>query len=245
MHEDDLKQLHYVEAVSIVSTRPGDRFSVEGLAPDVPRDEDAGDPAIRFLRTDEDFIPLMGIDIFEGRNHRRTSGDKSEFVLNESAKRALRLDNPVGIRATSVFGKDGEIVGICRDFHYASLQQIIEPLVIEVNPDPENRVIWVSFIMVRLAPGNILEMISGIEAVMKENAEGTDQGFCNLCHFHFLPGSIRALCILRRIEDQAGRDKKGNGCAGYLHCSDHVQDLSSVCIGSHSDSPATRLFFHE
>lgn len=143
---------------------------MEGLYPEVPR-EDENNPSLRFLRTDEDFIPLMDINILQGRNLKRSSDSLSKFILNESAVRVLHLENPVGVKATSYFGQRGEIVGVTKDFNYASLHENIEPLVLEVNYNPEFRGLWYQFLLLRLIPGDISGMVEAIEGRMHEMAE--------------------------------------------------------------------------
>lgn len=174
--KEEIGKLAFVKGASLTSHLPGDRFSVEGLYPEGPRVEE-NDPALRFLRVDEDFIPLMGIEILQGRNLRWTSGEQSEYLLNESAVLALDLDEPLGVRATSYFGQSGEIVGVTRDFHYASLQQVIEPLVLEVNYDPSFRGLLYQFLLLRLSPGDVPGMIANIEERMNEMAAGYAMDF--------------------------------------------------------------------
>jgi putative ABC transport system permease protein len=174
--KEEINKLAFVRGATMISHLPGDRFSVEGLYPDIPQDQDS-DPSVRFLRVDEDFIPLMGIELLHGRNLNRTSGDRSEFLLNESAVLALKLDKPVGIKATSYFGQSGDIVGVTKDFHFASLQQMIEPLVLEVNYNPAFRNLWYQFLLLRLSPGDISEMTETIKEKMNEVAEGYAMDF--------------------------------------------------------------------
>jgi putative ABC transport system permease protein len=175
--KDELNQLAFVKGSTFTSGLPGDRFSVEGLTPDIPRDEEFDNPSIRFLRVDEDFIPLMGIRITEGRNLKHTSGKNSEFLINEAARKVLELQDPVGLPAESMFGQQGDIVGVTEDFHYASLQQIIEPLVLEVNYDPEFRGLWYQYLLLKLEPGNLDEKIAALKSKMEELAEGYIMNF--------------------------------------------------------------------
>jgi len=174
--KEEISKLAFVRGATMISQLPGDRFSVEALFPDTPG-EDNNAPSMRFLRVDEDFISLMGIEVLHGRNLKRTSGDKSEFLLNESAVQALKLEEPVGVKATSYFGQPGEIVGVTKDFHFASLQQMIEPLVLEVNYDPAFRKLWYQFLLLRLSPGDISVMTETIKEKMNEVAEGYAMDF--------------------------------------------------------------------
>lgn len=171
MLKDELKKLAFINGATITSGLPGDRFSVESLRPEVARGEESDNPSMRFLRVDEDFISLMGIEITQGRNLKKTSGQDSEFILNEAAAQALQLDDPVGLNAESMFGQQGRIVGITKNFHYASLDHNIEPLVLEVNYDPEFRGMWYQYLLLRLSPGDLSEKIQTIQNMMEELAD--------------------------------------------------------------------------
>jgi len=169
--KEEISKLAFVKNASMISTLIGDRFSVEGLYPEIPREEDS-DPSLRFLRVDEDFIPLMNIEILDGRNLKHPGDSLSEYILNESAVRVLQLRNPVGVKASSYLGQQGEIVGVTRDFHFASLQQNIEPLVLEINYDPEFWGLWYNHLLLRVTPGDLAEMTDAIEKRMQEISEG-------------------------------------------------------------------------
>ncbi|HEC45119.1 MAG TPA: ABC transporter permease [Bacteroides sp.] len=175
--KDEMKTLAFVKGATMISHLPGDRFSVEVLTPDVPRDDYFDSPSMRFLRIDEDFVPLMGIKITRGRNLRRPSGDKSEYILNEAAVKILELEDPIGVKAESYFGQNGEIVGVTENFHFASLQQVIEPLVLEINYDPDFRKLWSRNILLRLTPGDLSEKIKMLEDKMEELSESSIMGY--------------------------------------------------------------------
>ncbi len=177
--KDEISKLAFVKDASMISTLPGDRFSVEGLYPEVPRDEEIN-PSVRFLRVDEDFIPMMNIEVLAGRNLKHPGDGQSEFILNEAAVEVLQLENPIGIRATSYFGQKGDIVGVCRDFNFASLHETIEPLVLEVNYDGEFRMRWYPYLLLRTEPGNISDMAAAIEKKMDDMVEGYIMDFTML-----------------------------------------------------------------
>jgi putative ABC transport system permease protein len=170
--KNELQKLPFVLKTSFTSTVIGDIFSVEGWTPDQPS-ENFKNPALRFLRIDEDFIPLLNINLVEGRNFNLPAGNNSEFIMNRLAIKALDISNPIGAKGTSYFGKTGEIVGITENFHFASLHNLIEPLVLEYNLDPEYRKLFIGNMLVRLAPGNTVKNIEDLQKAIEEIAPGT------------------------------------------------------------------------
>jgi putative ABC transport system permease protein len=172
MFKDELQKLPFVLKVSFTSDIIGDRFSVEGWSPDKPP-ENFNNPPLRFLRVDEDFLPLLNINIEEGRNFYPPAAGKTEFIMNKLAIKALGLTDPIGVKGTSYLGKYGEIVGITDNFHFASLHNLIEPLVMEYNLEPKYRNIMIGNMLIRLGPGNTVKNIESLRKTIEKIAPGT------------------------------------------------------------------------
>lgn len=129
---------------------------------------------LRFVRVDEDFINTLNIDIIEGRDFSQISPNLGAFILNESAVKALNLKEPIGQMATTLFGTKGEIVGIVKDFHFASLHNIIEPLVIEYLPiNSEFRSLAITYLLVKIQGSSIPEALEFLETKVGEIAPGS------------------------------------------------------------------------
>ena len=171
--KDELANIPVIEGASVTSHIIGDRFSVEGLDPDnLP--EDAERPSLRFLRVDEDFLDLLKIKLIEGRNFDTPPEGESQFLLNKKAVEVLGLEYPTGTGGTSFFGQYGEIRGVVDDFHFASLHQTIEPLVLEFNVGQEFRQLWVNNMLIRLIPGDSRDLIPELEKYIKKIAPETN-----------------------------------------------------------------------
>lgn len=115
---------------------------------------------------DDGYIPATGIEVIAGRNftesdlQRMVKDTVSAFILNEVAAQELGLevDNAVGTQLR-MSGRKGEVVGIVRDFHFASLHEKIKPLLFFVEPDQA------SFYFVRLAPGRTEAALQDLKEV--------------------------------------------------------------------------------
>lgn len=84
---------------------------------------------------DNNFIPFFKMTMAQGRNFTGAPGDSSHFILNEAAVKAIRLKDPVGKRFRLKWN-DGTIIGVVKDFHFASLKHKIEPAVFYFNKQP-------------------------------------------------------------------------------------------------------------
>jgi putative ABC transport system permease protein len=88
------------------------------------------------VSVDDDYIRALNMEIIAGRNFtegdfkRAASDTVFSFIVNESALSALSVtvEKAVGKKAR-VSGRQGEIVGVVRDFHFTSLHKPIGPLV--------------------------------------------------------------------------------------------------------------------
>lgn len=102
--------------------------------------------ATSFSIVDHEFIDVMGMHIVQGRNfdRERTSDLTQAFVVNEEAVKAFGWgDNPLGKRIrfglnpnTGVAQRDGEVIGVVKDFHFSSIHNKIEPFIFVVSRNP-------------------------------------------------------------------------------------------------------------
>jgi putative ABC transport system permease protein len=142
-----------VSHVALASSLPGTPFSNERLTPVSVSDKNTL-PMLRFLRVDEDFIETAGLEIVQGRNFDRVADQKSAYIISESVAEALDLDQPLGIECRSdVHEGTAPIVGVIKDFHFASLHNSIEPLVLEYLPT------WTHFMLVKSQSDSFAEVL--------------------------------------------------------------------------------------
>ena len=129
---------------------------------------DRKDLVIRSISSDEDFLKAYGIKLSEGRNFSKdilTDKDQA-FIINKALARKLDWEDPVGKEFQLTFYtngpvvRKGKIIGVVDDFHYQSLYNQIEPLVIFVNTHPY----YTNFLSVQLAPGDISQQVNTLKA---------------------------------------------------------------------------------
>ena len=120
---------------------------------------------MRVNRVSENYFPIMGIHILQGRN--LSQGDTSnQTVVNEKALKALSIDKEkaIGTRLYSEFEgekSEYEIVGVTSDYNFASLKQEITPLISFYSQGP-------AYMIVDTKPGNYPQLISEIGMIWKK-----------------------------------------------------------------------------
>lgn len=113
------------------------------------------------LRTEEDYLNLLGVEIIEGRNFDpNKSNDKYGVILNEKAVQLLgwdiknRDDSPIGKNVSMASGSEDkfEVIGVVKDFNFNSVRNEIQPLIVINNLNDK---VWdyghgLSFISMRI-----------------------------------------------------------------------------------------------
>lgn len=126
---------------------------------------------MRTLQTDHAFLEAMGLEMVAGRFFSEDFPADSihSVVLNETAVRQLGMtpDQVIGLRAIrsqfdSVYR---EVVGVVRDYHFTSLKERIEPLIISCHPRTRN-------LLVRFADANVPDNVQMIQSIWNEYETG-------------------------------------------------------------------------
>jgi len=121
----------------------------------------------RFYNTDNDFFKLFQIPFVVGNGFTLdlAAHPEIEYVVNETAVKVMEMKDPIG-KKFSMYGNDGYIVGVIKDFHNTSLMGEIRPLLI-------SQLSWYrSHIMIRIAPNEMNSTIKYIENTMAETCPG-------------------------------------------------------------------------
>ena len=91
------------------------------------------------LAIDKDFISFFKMKLAEGAGFTGTAADSAHFIPNEAAVREIGMKDPVGKRFR--LGKtNGTIVGVVKDFHFASMKQKIGPVIFLSRPGGFSRI---------------------------------------------------------------------------------------------------------
>lgn len=151
--KDDLKDLPGIVKTSATSEIPGAGFTSNGYKPE------GYDRYIMFnaVNVDYDYIETMGLQVLNGRGFSMEyPTDRDAFLVNETLVRELNWDDPTG----KSIERDGihTIIGVVKDFHFASLHQEIGPLIFDMKP-----YLGYDFLLVRFKTDNVNSLISNIQ----------------------------------------------------------------------------------
>jgi putative ABC transport system permease protein len=114
------------------------------------------------ISTDKEFMDVFKLHLKEGEWFSGTKADSNKFILNETAIQAIGLKEPVLGQPFTFHGVKGNITGIVKDFHFASLHQKIDPIVLFHNPN------WFGVVNVKTSGKSAGQAIAAAEKVWKQ-----------------------------------------------------------------------------
>jgi putative ABC transport system permease protein len=119
---------------------------------------------------DEDHLETMRYAVVEGRFFsRQIPGDTNTVILNETAARALGIENLDEKKLTTSYDHDGRqrvVIGIIQDFHFQSFREQVQPLAIVLGPEPN----WE--MAIRLTRGDYETKLGAIRSYWEKYAAG-------------------------------------------------------------------------
>ena len=110
---------------------------------------------------DFDYIPQFKMKMLAGRPFSKefATDTTQAMVLNEAAVKLLGYSSPqqaIGKRFKQ-WGREGKIIGVVKDFHFRSLQTVIKPLSMRIEPE------GCSLLAVNISANNAKSTIAAIE----------------------------------------------------------------------------------
>lgn len=125
--------------------------------------------SVRYEHIDQDYLPTLKIPLVAGRNFSKEfPADSAQSVLvNEAYVKAAGWKDAVGKNVDFLNGGPVQlkVVGVVKDYHYASLKEKISPQLFSTSPQlPFGK------FMIRIYPASMQQTIGAIEKVYRELA---------------------------------------------------------------------------
>jgi putative ABC transport system permease protein len=116
---------------------------------------------------DENYLPLHTYTFLAGNDftHRPIGAPETETIVNESLIRRFNighssLEKAIG-EVVSIAGQKLTIIGILKDFHYGTLENVIDPTALRYSAEPGG------YVNVKVSAANIPTTMTSIEALWK------------------------------------------------------------------------------
>lgn len=129
--KNELSRSPDIQAIGTSSVQIGQQLPRGGVLPAGSTEES---PYITSLiNIDESFIPTMNMKIQDGRNFSISYADSSSAIVNEEMVRLFGWEDPIGMKI-NVGNETLTVVGVVKDFHFATIRHKVEPLLMLYNP---------------------------------------------------------------------------------------------------------------
>ena len=145
---------------------------------------------IEFVDVNYGLIETLGIEMKEGRTFSQNFGsDSTKIIFNEAAIDMMGLTDPLG-KVVNLWGKDMQVIGVTKNFHFESLHENIRPLLFTLAPGKSN------IIMAKIESGKTKEAISALQKFYHQYNPGFP------FDYHFLDQDYKALYVAeQRVSD--------------------------------------------
>ncbi|MES2277634.1 MAG: ABC transporter permease [Bacteroidota bacterium] len=118
---------------------------------------------------DDAFVPTMNIKMAKGRTFSKTFSDSASVILNQTAVKQIGWKEPIGKTLTYPGHGDQKftVIGVVKDFNTESLHNEVAPFALFYTTS-KTYYIRVSYITVRIKPGDYSKTISRLQSKWKQ-----------------------------------------------------------------------------
>ena len=200
--KNEMAKIPSVKDVSVTSRVPGEWKTYRTIK--IRNNGSTEDPKTFYMfGADKDFMKTFGVSLVKGRNFSNPS-DSACIIVNETAAAMLGIKEPADQMVEIPQMSGGEtfvplndqnipfkprVIGIVKDFHFQSLRQKIEPLVIAYNNNPLH---VIDYYTARISATDIQGTLDKLKAVMVNNDKSDP------FEYHFLDDQL----ALFYVEDE-------------------------------------------
>jgi len=155
-----LQQCPGILSVTATNRVPGQSFNGYGIIPEGFRLDDH--LLANVLETDTRFASTYGMQLTKGRffSADLPTDTNNAIVINEAMARYLNWKDPVGKRFEVYEETKGKVVGVVKDFNFASLRESVQPLAFLLRNNP-------LYLSVRIRPGSAQATIAWLQTQWK------------------------------------------------------------------------------
>lgn len=112
---------------------------------------------------DFDYTETLKIPMASGRSFSKDfpsdiiADSTGAFLINEEMQKIMNVEDPVGMRFSFMGARNGQVIGVMKNFHFYSMRDKIEPLAIAVGYNQ-----WIRYIILRVKPGDVSKTIENL-----------------------------------------------------------------------------------
>ncbi|HEX2967645.1 MAG TPA: ABC transporter permease [Bacteroidales bacterium] len=125
----------------------------------------------RILNVDKDYISTLNLKLIEGENFTDAMRDNQTVIINEQLQSHLLSAGSAVGQILNMDGRNLRVAGVVKDFHFDSMKDGIEPLILILRTYNGERG---NFLFIKYLPGQADQVTSYIRNVWKDIAPGRE-----------------------------------------------------------------------
>ncbi|MEP2024759.1 MAG: FtsX-like permease family protein [Reichenbachiella sp.] len=172
--QDKLENLSWVKSISTSFHVPGSELGWTGGIRQTTQTKELGQDLYVSAVSDH-YLKTLGLKLVAGSRFEDISSEANNHViLNETATQLLGFDKPedaVLSELISSTDRKQKVIGVVKDFHFSSLRDHIEPLMLAHLPRS------LDYVFVNLGKGDLYNQINQVETAWKEVYPNAPFGF--------------------------------------------------------------------
>ncbi|SEW13279.1 putative ABC transport system permease protein [Chitinophaga sp. YR573] len=124
------QEMSAIAGIHGVAGATQDLLNIDNSTGDTHWDEETHDQSmiVHVAGINKAFLEVMNFKLVSGVNFTDSKADSGHYIVNETAAKMMGMKDAVGKRF-KLWQNDGIIIGVVKDFHFASLHEKIAPLV--------------------------------------------------------------------------------------------------------------------
>jgi putative ABC transport system permease protein len=120
-----------------------------------------------YISVDDHFLPVLQIPVVKGRNFSSEfpSDPTQSIIVNEAFVKEAGWENPIGKEVNFEWKNQKlRVIGVIRDYHFASLKEEIKPLLLTQDPN-----YGLGRLFVKINPGDVPSTLRKIEEIFRKH----------------------------------------------------------------------------
>ena len=169
--KNEILQHPNVRHASAIHSIPGYQRSGYGMRAEGINMEEGEAILVGGIPSDADVVETLGLDLLTGAGFPKSEGYTPEpgnyvYLVNETllGEAGWTADNAIGRRINLLGNREGEVVGVFKDYHFLSLHQDIHPLAFFIEPRQ------FAYLMVKITPNDVPGTLAAMEATWQRLA---------------------------------------------------------------------------
>jgi hypothetical protein len=120
-------------------------------------------PSFSYAVVGYDFTQTMKAQLLAGRDFSPSfPTDTTGFIVNQEAATLMGMRDPIG-RELHMWDRKGKIIGVIKDFHFGSVHDPIQPLILLFKHQIDD-----GHILVRTNPGQTIQALAGLKQLCRQ-----------------------------------------------------------------------------